>query len=483
MENKYDIGQTKFSKVNILSRNFSFSDLSMIIYFSATPILSFLSQFGLTNSRLIILTLVLATVYFLSFFEALSKKEGKYILPFIIIVTFTGLFAGVTYYFTPSLRPWILDNNWGVINRVFLLHHGIFATYSILINNNINRFIENLKVPVIINFVYRLMHFLQFLIRGHWVITDNQGLSEQTSNYSMGFGYAMTTIFVIAIIIYLVDRNKIYLLVSSISLVLAFLYGSRGVILIIFTFLSLYILTQDNIKIKTQSYLLLNLLFSAFITYLVVNFSYSNVLITINLVHISFVTLLLLLTLTVRIKNNLILILTNAYLTVSFILLLYLLFNFESFGNINELAVNSRTLSSIITGDILDQNGRDVIWALSFEGFKESLPLGLGFFGDRLVIGPFYAWGYSHNIFLEILVTFGLLGIAIIFTLVYMIAKCFILTKDNVEEKLVLIGFLSMSTRLLISDSFWYSMEFWGLVGIIMVIVLNSFEKSEHFEK
>ena len=82
------------------------------------------------------------------------------------------------------------------------------------------------------------------------------------------------------------------------------------------------------------------------------------------------------------------------------------------------------------------------------------------------VYGIGMKWGYSHEIFLEILVSFGwLFGSIIIIIAVVGIIRFF---RDSkiAEEKMLFILFLTIGFELLLSNTLWLHCAPWVLMGL-----------------
>lgn len=130
--------------------------------------------------------------------------------------------------------------------------------------------------------------------------------------------------------------------------------------------------------------------------------------------------------------------------------------------------ISSRTLNSLVSGTFSDGSGRDVIYRMAWDLIKTGGPLGRGVYGDRYYIGNFFQWGYSHDIFLELLVSFGYIGgsiliLLLIFGVFFVYRHCY-----SLEKQVVWITFLTTSMKLILSNSFWYNAAFWTLLVIII---------------
>lgn len=128
----------------------------------------------------------------------------------------------------------------------------------------------------------------------------------------------------------------------------------------------------------------------------------------------------------------------------------------------------SRTLELINNGGLLFNNARGNIYSIVIDGIKDSPVIGHGAFADRVLTSQRYIWGHSHNIFLEILVNFGLVfGIPVLLyllnTLIVMFRK-----RRNILT-IMYFAFLGAGTSLLTSNSFWLEPFIWAMIGFSML--------------
>ena len=72
------------------------------------------------------------------------------------------------------------------------------------------------------------------------------------------------------------------------------------------------------------------------------------------------------------------------------------------------LGLDSRTISMFLEGDIESASGRDFIYPIVIKGLEDNPILGVGIYGDRLLYpSDNISTAYPHNLFLEILVQYG----------------------------------------------------------------------------
>lgn len=133
--------------------------------------------------------------------------------------------------------------------------------------------------------------------------------------------------------------------------------------------------------------------------------------------------------------------------------------------------LNSRFIDSIKNFATFEElsNGRSRIWETAISLIKTGPFYGYGVYGERNAIYNIgMKWGYSHNIFLEILVDFGwLFGSIIIVVLFFYLVLFFKSSKDKYEKLLVII-FLTIGFELVLSNSIWLHSGLWILMGLIV---------------
>lgn len=138
------------------------------------------------------------------------------------------------------------------------------------------------------------------------------------------------------------------------------------------------------------------------------------------------------------------------------------------------LGVESRiidALSGLNMNSIAYTNGRTSITDVSLELIKSN-PLGYGFLGERAQLNDAIYWfttnGYAHNIFLELILQFGvIIGTVIIIFMIYKIIR-FLIYYDYREKNMALaIVFLCYCVNLFVSRSYTTTFEFWAFWGIL----------------
>lgn len=139
---------------------------------------------------------------------------------------------------------------------------------------------------------------------------------------------------------------------------------------------------------------------------------------------------------------------------------------------INDLLLNfgirSRTIALFFREGV-HLSGRENIYPKIVEAIQDNPLLGIGIAGDRLITG-----GYAHNLFLEVLASFGIIvGSALLIALLYLIIKN-LLTKDKQKYNMIIIWVSLGFIPLIVSGSYLISMNFWLLTGLMIAGLVNS---------
>lgn len=161
-------------------------------------------------------------------------------------------------------------------------------------------------------------------------------------------------------------------------------------------------------------------------------------------------------------------------ISLSIISIVYLYYK-EILSYVNELfqkfGIYSRTLTTL-TKDTIYLSGRDLIYDNTILAIKDNYITGIGLAGDRLIHGT-----YSHNIVLEIYVTFGVfLGTFIILILLMLFIKGCIFNKDKYNKMLCIIYFSYTIPMLMVSRTLWTQIEFW----ILLALCIGSLKKKKN---
>ena len=118
-------------------------------------------------------------------------------------------------------------------------------------------------------------------------------------------------------------------------------------------------------------------------------------------------------------------------------------------------------MTMITDGSLMEDEARGQLAEISIRGIKENPILGVGLVNDRNYITPFFhsdednTGRYPHNVFLEVLLQFGLLfGTILIIVFFRLLFKSYKDAKDDYMPKLILILFSVYFVPLLYSGSY-----------------------------
>ena len=404
----------------IKTRGFAFTretlvDFTFIFYFSYTALVAFSSSafsvLRLPPRAAAILNLSLMALVFACVIVTPWINLFDSILVYVLIaIIFLESWA-----LNPALGTWYTKSSWGAVNRMLRIDRGIYAYLMIRLVRDPKRILKNLYICAWIWTLYLVLLGVGRIRAGKWQKLANDGETVNDMAYNMSYGYQCVFTATIFFARFRLERRLHYFFIGAVLTVLGVLYGSRGAVLVTGVFFMILLLhafiTQKSAK-WIVCFLLLFLL-----------------------------TIVLFL-----------------YFDRFLILLANLL---KLFG------IRSRNLLAIAEGSISDTTDRHNIWGISMQMIREQFPLGYGAFGDRLGVGQRYAWGYSHNIFLEMTASFGIFGVlalcVILFACIRMLLHC-----RHREWFILFVVFFSSSVKLAVSDSFWFLSYFWAMLAVMV---------------
>lgn len=348
---------------------------------------------------------------------------------FIIVFLTVSAFFSLTLFNHPEYRIWYDRDLFGVGYTVFRPDHGaIWAVLMVELCGSSERLFRNLRIVAIITFLYNLLRAYSAVKTGYWTYYTASGLIGQRS-YDLDFGYNIVFVAIIAMVCALRERKKHMWLVVIVCILLDLRFGSRGSLISIAAMILLWTIFSDNTPVRKLGAASCVVVFTV-----VFLFNAQDMLQSI------------------------------AYFLQDF------------FG------LESRTITSILQGDALDNSGRDGIYDLVRSALATN-PYGYGAYGDRPIIGPYYYWGYCHNIFYEMSINFGVVGAAAILIAILTVSFSKMLRTQNFTYRIVIMIFLSMCMRLLVSDTFWGNNFFWMLIGVILVYRNGKYRDSGYFRR
>lgn len=389
-------------------------DLTFIFYFSFTVISSIISRlFGVVGIPYGGLITEALLVFFVICSILITKNKG---IDFFIILAVILVALLITVNIHPEYSARFSDDNWGLLYRVFRIDRGIYAYLILRMVSDKLRIRNNLKITAYIWMLKIGMDAFSRITQGSWTLLKNDGVTLYQSSYSLSFGYNSAFLCVVCLYLSKYYKPYFYKAVGVLTLALSVLYGSRGALIVplSYIFFQMFFFTEDTFsKKELVKRILIALAFLACILF------YEQI-------------------------------------------LSVLISMFRSLG------LGSRSIESLIEGNIGDLNGRDNLWMYSLELIRKNFFTGLGPYGDRYYLSTIYNWGYPHNIFLEFLLEFGILGLIMLIVLIISSFKI-IRQKRDYEFKAIFVVFFSNSLKLLVSDSFWYNSFFWSVLALIVM--------------
>lgn len=280
-----------------------------------------------------------------------------------------------------------------------------------------------------IDVLHRWSRICMFFIIIYFLVIGYHGEVKRGTDQNMGLAYRILPHLIMLTLYALKQKKTIDVILSIVGNILLFACGTRGAVLSVVVFFILYIILCTNRKRRWL--IALTVLFAG--AFIVVFFEYI----------------------------------------------------IEIFASIlGSLGFSTRILRIISADSFLWDNGRNDILGFMLELVKKRPWTGYGVAGDRNIAGLFgyrANIAYSHNIFLELIVSFGyVFGIAISAYIVRNIVKAFIHCDQEEEEILLVLicsgGFL----KLMFSSSFLLEFLFFVLMGYSVQIIRRKSIKRNH---
>ena len=374
-------------------------------------ILTKFNIYGMTRTLVLVLVAFIPIALF--GINVVNMHHYKYsffcIIYILIVLTFV-----FSIFCNDDLIYFFGRNDYG-LERVFRPDSAIYALLFFCLLDNIDELFDTIKKFAYIDFVYLLIvQYLPSYIKGGWEDVNYRGQTVIRA-YSLSFGYAMLFPTIVFIYLYMKKKNCWNLILAIIGTLLILTNGSRGALLMPIVFVGIMVINgimySNNTKWKWLKIFSIVLVISIFVIY-------GNA-IVLKLVDI-----------------------------------------------LQSLGFESRTLEMIGKGEISSDSGRSMIWEAVWKAIKDGGIFGYGAFGDRPFVYPIHYVGYSHNIFLELICSFGIIGVILSIILVVASLRMLLFCKDNKYKELFII-FFSISLQLLISMSLWYVWEFWAAIAIV----------------
>lgn len=398
--------------------SFSLSSKLLLLWLNELFFLSvlrfFLHRIGIDDGIFrALIQIVVASIPLIIFAVNIKKFDYNKLFFPISIITLVFIVFGLTAIFRPDSIEFLIRPSYG-IERILRPDCAIYALLFFSIVKDSRELYKTIKAYAFCDFIYIfIFEVIPRLLNGYFEDISASGEIVQRT-YSLSFGYSLLLPTIVFLFVAIHQKKIAYLLGAVAGSILIFLYGNRGALLMIAIYLLLEIICNiiDTADLKKK---------------------------IIKICILAAVMLIILL-----FANQ----------------ILVLLANF-----LQSIGITSRTIRMMASGRAIDSTGRGDIWAASIQGFQQNWLFGNGILGDRPYVFPFHYAAYSHNIFLEMICSFGIPGIIICVLLVFYAFKFLLLCKDKLARGLFII-FFSVSCQLFLSMSFWYVMEFWATIAI-----------------
>ena len=409
-------------KQKIFSMNvkmISLQDISFIIFFSSVPFIALLSIFGILRNVLYILVSVL--VWF-PFILHLIRNKKIYIWDSLLL----GFLIVLTFLVSLASYPEYSDlyRQFGWYKHFLSGTSGVVGFLLIRNFKSIQSLKIVLKISAILLFTYYIYKSFEVINLGYWVSYLDAPISNPNS--SMSFGYGILFPSIVLIYFFFQEKKVIYLVLSLIGFFEIVFFGGRGPIILYFAFIFLYFVFYEMVSIRSKKH----------------KIKY-------------FLVFLFSLSLGLIISSNI----DYGYLSNRF---------------------SSRVFLYLHENELLNDNGRSWIWGKSIQYIQDGgIFRGYGALSDRYYLNGYF----SHNIFLELLMTYGIFfGLCLSLIVLFLFAKILIQKRNNEIKGIFLIFFVSGFLRLMVSNSIWLDTNFWIALGLsINFLTMSKSEK--YYEK
>lgn len=385
--------------------------LLLFVIFYAMPFVQWgfgnvMGLIGLESiARVVLLLLMYSTCILLCL---MSRKYDAF--DFIVLLLVIILFFVITYILHPEYEYVYTREYYGVLPYVLRPDNGIYAYLFVRMLKEPEKLMKGLRVSGLLMMGYSILLLFFSLRRGYWIGENYLGETVHLS-YDLNFGYNLLLPVCTFLLAGLKDRSIKDLILAVLGIIMIFIGGARGPFLGIIIFGVLYVLmSTSESKHKVRNILL------------------------------------------ILIIGGLVFIYYRAILTFA--------------GNLLEsVGISSRTITKLLDGSISEDNGRTMIWAAAVNCIREN-PFGSGAMGARNAIYKIHFVGHPHNLFLEILIDYGVI-IGFIFIIAMIVGSLRLLfAKKYINWRWIYLLFLAQACSLLTSYTYWHSNGIWGALAV-----------------
>lgn len=384
--------------------------ISVILYFANSFVLTLMQRLVGTGS---LATAISVLLVYVPAITACFFNPKKYIkIDMVIVYLFVVVFLMVTMVVHPEYDPYYFREGYGLWDHVFNPFRGIYAYFFVRLLESDKQVKKMLKISGWLMLIYFIYTYIVSTNRGYWY---GVGLGMENGtikmSYSVSFGYQVLP-FALLFLYDAIETKKIKDIVPSAAcIVLILIGGSRGPILFLALFLTLYV----AVKINSSKRKLLMIIGLGIIGILI------------------------------------------------FVFYDYLIYALA--GILSKFGLSSRFLTKLISGTITSDSGRGILWEAALKMIKEN-PFGYGFMGARHIIGNIIVAGYPHSIILEMWIEYGVIFGSLILAFLFCSSLKIIFNKKTDKWKGLFLVYFSSACCLLLSLTYWSVPTFWTALGI-----------------
>ena len=382
-----------------------------------------LHRFGLDNTTTASVTLfIVSLIPIIVLILNIRKFDKKYYLPGICLFAVVVLLFVVTVAIHPDYMKFFTKPGYG-ISRILRPDSAIYAFLFVVLLKKSEEVMSVIKKYAVLDFAYMVIFgIMPRMVKGYF--EDINYIGEMVRRpYSLTFGYAMLLPTVVFIYMFTKKHNILYIIGAAIGAVSIFTYGNRGAWILIWAYIAALLVTK---AIHSENRSAIKIAIALVIAVVQLGVCAVGIPKVIGVVMVSIAE-----------KND--------------------------DGNVEQEVPRTAVFAS--EGKFSDGTGRDEIWGSVEGAIKEGGLFGYGLYGDRQFVEPHHYAGYSHNIVLEMVSNFGIIGVLIILKLIIDGIRMVFLCKDEYYRDVYIIMF-TVAFQLFMSMSFWYVTEFWILLAV-----------------
>ena len=355
---------------------------------------------------------------------ALNRKQE--VLEFLILLSVIVAFFIVTYLIHPEYEYVYTREQYGVLPYVLRPDNGIYAYLFIRLVSKPDKILQSLHISSYFMLAFSALSLLLALSRGYWLGENSFG-EEIHLSYDLNFGFNLLIPVCVFIFFGLQKKDIKELLLAAFGIGMIFIGGSRGPLLDIFIFCALYFAMT-----------------------------------TLGSAH--------------GIRNIAIAVILGVILIVFMDQILNALVSI-----LGALNINSRTITKLLEGSISEDNGRNLIWMTAINHIKAH-PFGSGAMGARKAIYHVHYVGHPHNLFLELLIDYGIILGPIIIAVMIGGSIYILFSKRTYNWRWVYLILFAQACSLLTSYTYWHSTGIWGALAVAVCALKMRSDKTDQCE-